>query len=63
MVPDEKIVIETDAPYLTPVPHRGKMNEPSFVKFTAEKIAEIKDVSFDYIAKITSQNAERIFGI
>ena len=63
VVPDEKIVIETDAPYLTPVPHRGKMNEPSFVKFTAEKIAEIKDVSFDYIAKITSQNAERIFGI
>ena len=63
IVPDEKLVLETDAPYLTPVPFRGKQNEPAYVKYTAEEIAKIRGVDLSYIEKITSENAERIFEI
>lgn len=59
----EEMLVETDAPYLTPVPHRGKRNEPSFVRFTAEKISEIKGLSLDDVARITSFNTRRLFGI
>ncbi|NQU83307.1 MAG: TatD family hydrolase [Parcubacteria group bacterium] len=61
--PIEKIMIETDAPYLTPVPHRGKRNEPLFVQHVAEKIAEIRGVSFEEVAKQTTTNAIEFFGL
>ena len=59
----KSILIETDAPYLAPEPHRGKRNEPSYVKYVAEKIAEIKKVSFEEVAKITTENANRFFNL
>jgi TatD DNase family protein len=55
------VVLETDAPYLTPVPHRGKRNETAYLKIIAEKIASIKNSSFEEVSKITSENAEMIF--
>ena len=61
-VPLEYLVLETDAPYLTPVPYRGKRNESSYIKIIAQKIAEIKNVSIEEVAKITTENAEKIYG-
>jgi len=61
-VPLERILIETDAPYLAPVPNRGKRNEPLFVEFIARHIAEIKKVSFEKVASQTTKNAEKLFG-
>ena len=58
----EHIVLETDSPYLTPVPYRGKRNESSYLKFIAERIAEIKNITVEIVAKITTANAEKIFG-
>lgn len=58
----DKIVLETDAPYLSPVPYRGKRNESSYLTFVAEKLAAIKNVSVEEVATITSSNAEKIFG-
>jgi len=63
IVPLDQLLIETDAPYLTPIPNRGKRNEPAFVKFVAEKIAEIKGIDFEEVAKVTTKNAKRFFGI
>ena len=57
------IILETDSPYLPPVPHRGARNEPSFVPIIAQKLAEIKNISLEEIAKITTENAKRLFGI
>lgn len=57
----EHIVLETDAPYLTPVPFRGKRNEPSYLTYIAEKIAEAKQVSVDEVKRITTKNAEKLF--
>ncbi len=62
-VPLERILIETDAPYLAPEPHRGMRNEPAFVAFVAEKIADIKGVSVEEVARQTTENARRLFGI
>lgn len=59
--PFERMMIETDSPYLTPVPHRGKRNEPSYVKLVAEKIAEIKNTSLDEVLSMTSQTAKKLF--
>lgn len=59
----EHIVLETDAPYLAPVPYRGKRNESSYLKLVAEKLAEIKKVPFEEIANITTANAEKVFGV
>jgi TatD DNase family protein len=58
----DNIVLETDAPYLSPVPNRGKTNEPANLKIIAEKIASIKNTSYNLVAEITSRNAERLFG-
>ncbi|MBI4929407.1 MAG: TatD family hydrolase [Bacteroidetes bacterium] len=55
------IVLETDSPYLTPVPHRGKRNESSYITFVAQKVAEIKGISIEEVAEITTKNAEEIF--
>lgn len=61
--PLEGMMIETDAPYLTPVPHRGERNEPAYVRFVAEKVAELKGVSVEEVAKVTTENAKRLFRI
>jgi TatD DNase family protein len=63
LAPLNRIILETDCPYLTPVPNRGKRNEPSFVKFTADKLAAIKNLSVDEIAEITTRNARTLFNI
>jgi TatD DNase family protein len=62
-IPMDRILIETDCPYLTPHPFRGKRNEPSYVKYVAEQIATLKEVSVEEIARKTSDNAMRLFGI
>jgi TatD DNase family protein len=61
LIPLDRMVVETDAPYLTPQPHRGKRNEPSYVKFTAEKVAEVKGIPFEELARQTSETARRFF--
>jgi TatD DNase family protein len=58
----DHIVLETDSPYLTPVPFRGKRNESSYIKIIAERLAQIKNVSIDEVAAKTTANAEKIFG-
>jgi TatD DNase family protein len=57
------LVLETDAPYLAPVPHRGKRNESGYVRLVAEKLAAIKGISLEEVARITTENAKNIFGI
>jgi TatD DNase family protein len=59
----QHLVLETDAPYLTPVPFRGKRNESSYLKYVAEKLAEVKNLSVEEVERITTENAEKIFGI
>ena len=62
-VPIDKLVLETDSPYLTPVPFRGKPNRPAYVKYVAEEIAKIREMPFEELADITSTNAEEFFKI
>lgn len=62
-VPLDRILLETDAPYLTPHPHRGQRNESAYVRLIAETVAGIKSVSLEEIAKITSENGRRCLGI
>ena len=61
-IPLTKLLIETDAPFLTPVPHRGKRNEPAFVIYIADKIAEIQGTTREQVAEITAKNAAHLFG-
>ena len=62
-VPLNRFLVETDSPFLSPVPHRGKRNEPSFVKHVVDKISELRGVSFSEIAEKTTQNARELFGL
>lgn len=61
--PLEHLLVETDAPYMAPVPMRGKQNEPAYVRYVAEKVAEIKGISVEMVAKQTSRNAEGLYGL
>lgn len=63
VIPDEYLLVETDAPYLAPVPLRGKKNEPACLVHTAQKLADLRGVSYEDIARITTLNAGRLFGI
>jgi TatD DNase family protein len=60
-LPLDRILVETDAPYLAPVPHRGKSNEPSFVRHTAEFLADALEQDFEKFAKQTTKNFDRLF--
>ncbi|MGE8081868.1 TatD family hydrolase [Peribacillus loiseleuriae] len=62
-IPLDRLLIETDCPYLAPHPFRGKRNEPAYVKLVAEQIAEIKEITFEEVAKATTWNAKKLFGI
>ena len=60
-IPNNKLLIETDSPFLAPVPMRGKKNEPSFIKYTIKKLAEIKNIDMPQMINITTQNFEKLF--
>ena len=60
-IPLEKLLIETDSPFLAPIPMRGKKNEPSFIKYTAEKLSLIKTISVEEIINITTNNFNKLF--
>ncbi|CAH0183721.1 hydrolase TatD [Bacillus sp. Soil745] len=62
-VPLDRLLIETDCPYLAPHPYRGKRNEPSYVKLVAEQIAEIKQLTIEEVSQATTENAKKLFGI
>jgi TatD DNase family protein len=62
-IPDERLLLETDAPYLSPVPKRGKRNEPAYVKYTAQTVADVRGVTLEDIARITTLNTKRLFSI
>jgi len=59
----ERILLETDCPFLTPVPHRGKRNIPAYVKIVCAKLAEVRGMDMAEVDKITMRNAERLFGL
>lgn len=60
-VPLDRILIETDSPYLAPVPYRGKVNRPCYVQYVAEQVADVKDLTTEEVAKITSENFYQLF--
>ena len=62
-VPLDRMLIETDAPYLAPVPYRGKTNQPAYVRYVAEEIARLREASIEQIAAATSANFFRLFGV
>jgi TatD DNase family protein len=61
--PLERMLVETDSPYLTPVPHRGKRNEPAYVRWVAQTIAQVKGIAFDEVADTTTRNVRDLFKI
>lgn len=63
IVPFDRLLVETDAPYLAPVPYRGKRNEPGYTRYVVEKIAELREVTFEEVARQTTINAHRLFRI
>lgn len=63
LVPLDRLLVETDAPYLAPVPHRGKRNEPAYVRHVAERLAGIKGISIHEIEDVTSRNFSKLFGV
>lgn len=62
-IPLERMLLETDAPFLTPRPYRGKVNEPAFVRLVAENVSERRNIPFETVASVTTANAERLFAI
>ena len=62
-VPIERLMIETDSPYMAPVPHRGVRNDSGYVRYVCEKLAEIKGIPYEECARITLENGKRFFGI
>jgi TatD DNase family protein len=62
-IPLDRLLMETDAPFLAPVPKRGRRNEPAFVGFTAREISRIRKMDFELLARTTTQNAKRLFNI
>jgi len=62
-VPLERMLVETDSPFLTPAPHRGKRNEPAYVRFVAGTIAEIKGITLEKVAQVTTKNVQNLFKI
>ena len=62
-MPLDRIVLETDCPYLTPAPHRGERNESAWVRYVCEKVAQIKGLTPEEVAEATTANAERMFGL
>ena len=60
-VPLDRLLVETDSPFLAPIPMRGRRNEPAFVRYTAERLAQIKEIPLDELAQITSDNFYRLF--
>lgn len=62
-IPLDRLLIETDSPYLTPEPYRGKRNDPTHVRYVAEKIAELKNIKYDEIVKATNENTKKLFNI
>ena len=62
IVPDDRLLVETDAPYLAPIPHRGKRNEPAFMVETVRKLALLRRVDAEHIAAVTTANFERLIG-
>jgi len=62
-IPDDRLLIETDSPYLAPIPHRGKQNQPAYVSHVAETLAEIRNTSVEHIAEISRNNFYRLFDI
>ena len=62
-VPMDRLLIETDSPYLTPEPYRGKRNEPGYVRYVGEKIAALKGISLEELASAASRNTQTLFGI
>jgi TatD DNase family protein len=61
LVPDDRLLVETDAPFLAPVPFRGRRNEPAHVRQVAERVAEVRGQALDRVAELTSENARRLF--
>jgi len=62
-IPLERLLLETDAPYLTPVPYRGQENQPCYTKFVAQEIAKLRDITFEEVDKLTTANAKEVFGL
>jgi len=62
-VPIERLLLETDCPYMAPVPHRGKRNEPAYVRFIAQKAAQVKNISVETVAEVTTENAAALFDL
>lgn len=63
IVPSDKLLVETDAPFLAPHPYRGKRNEPAYVKLVAEEIAQLRAMSYEELASLTTENAKRFFQV
>lgn len=62
-MPLELLVLETDAPYLAPVPHRGEQNQPAHVQHVAQHVAKMRGISVEEVARVTTENARKLFGI